>query len=537
MPLLGPNVDTGESIDEGARFIRTFPYAAAAVDCAGCGFPVDLDEALCCVNAFHAVAPTGRLIPFPRCGSVYHVKCYRCSEEDWPTVLTDATHKDSRGRCARRADAICRNFLCEVCRVRSMCGDEAEGSAGDRARELERVRLLTLWAASTNSTIEAVATGRRQLMRLDALLPRGCLPAVSPFVPFWPLPRREITLEWHQLSLYPWGGHGEFGQRSVDTIKKLSGVLFNEHRERGMEASELIRLPNSKLLAAAGSSPTDSVLHEQFVRGLTTTLGTRANKAWPMPPAVARAIEAALMDGFNASRSVWGKYEAAMARLALVQMYSCFLRGNEPWKQKWKDFMVQPYLTAACPQCGHSHALLVIGERTKTSERPFTLAIATPVTGAGLQSLRAMQQALQMRAKVERLLQARGIRSEYLFVNEEGKVWTNDDFRKRFILPELRRLQVQRHPGLVGVNLSDARVTTIRMIRRGGEIFVKKAKVDPDLVDLMGRWRPKQQNREPTIMRQRYYEMTCEDCHLVTSARPPVSRVGFCAWHEFERVI
>ena len=75
------------------------------------------------------------------------------------------------------------------------------------------------------------------------------------------------------------------------------------------------------------------------------------------------------------------------------------------------------------------------------------------------------------------------------------------------------------------------------MIRRGGEKFVIRAGIDKDLVDLMGRWRPKESTREPSIMRQRYYEMECEDCYLVTAARPPVTSIGFCAWHSFEKVI
>ena len=55
------------------------------------------------------------------------------------------------------------------------------------------------------------------------------------------------------------------------------------------------------------------------------------------------------------------------------------------------------------------------------------------------------------------------------------------------------------------------------------------------LVDLMGRWREKQHNKDPGVMRARYYGgMRCEDCVTVTSSAPPRSHIGFCAWYSFE---
>jgi hypothetical protein len=74
------------------------------------------------------------------------------------------------------------------------------------------------------------------------------------------------------------------------------------------------------------------------------------------------------------------------------------------------------------------------------------------------------------------------------------------------------------------------------MYRRGGEKFAIMAGVHQDLIDLMARWRPKAAAREPGVMRQRYYEMTCGDGHLVraSASAPPRSRLGFAAWYEFE---
>ena len=101
-------------------------------------------------------------------------------------------------------------------------------------------------------------------------------------------------------------------------------------------------------------------------------------------------------------------------------------------------------------------------------------------------------------------------------------------------MPALVRLKSTGHPGLAGIELADARAVTIRMYRRGGEKFALMAGVSQDLIDLMGRWRPRESAREPSIMRQRYYEMTCEDGCLVTARRPAPTSRGFAAVYDFE---
>lgn len=312
--------------------------------------------------------------------------------------------------------------------------------------------------------------------------------------------------------------------------------MFNEHRELNIENTSLVRLNTSKLTVSPGSAPTDGVGNELFVKGLENTLGTKAVKAFPMPPSVARALEREFENLFAGSSGVVARYGAAAAILANLQLYSNFLRGNEPWKQKLEPFLRQPYLDVACPQCGRMHAFLTIEEMTKTSNRGFDLVLATPVTGAGLHSARAVLRMQRMAIEMHRLLAARGIKHDgYLYVKENGKPWQNQDFWKAYVMPALRRLQVQGHPGLVGLDLGNARKAIIRMYRRGGEKFVLQAGVPQDLVDLMGRWRPKQAQSEPSIMRQRYYEMECEDGWTVTGTAPPRSHLGFAAWYPFER--
>ena len=452
---------------------------------------------------------------------------------DWPSVLTPSTHKQ-RGRGARAHDALCQNFLCEVCRVRAQCGHLAESPAGDRAREIERVRILTVWAGSSDSTISGISSGRQRLFALDGLLPNGCPRTVEPFGAYWPRPSKVISLQWHQIYLSNWGGQSEDGMRSAATLKQLRGVMFNEHRNRSSENIALVRM-STKFVVAHGTAPTDSVMNEQFVRGLEATLGTKAQKSAPMPPSVARALEQEFEHLFLTAQGAYAQYAAAMAQLANLQLYTNFLRGNEPWKQKWRNFAEQPFLDADCPQCGCRHLNLIIDERTKTSDRPFDLVTASPETGAGLHTLRITRRVLQQRAKIGQLLRARGKTvSEYLFIQENGRPWTNDTFWKGYGMPALRRLQTAGHPGLVGIDLNNARRTTIRMYRRGGEKFAIMAGVHQDLIDLMARWRPKAAAREPGVMRQRYYEMTCEDGHLVTASAPPRSRLGFAAWYEFE---
>ena len=418
--------------------------------------------------------------------------------------------------------------------MRSQCGHVADDEAGDRARMLEKVCILTRFAASTDSTISGLMGARKRLLELDSALPKGCPSTLEPFRPFWPLKNSIISLQWNQVSIYPSGGRGEGGLRSVASIKTLRGAMFNSWRELASESQALIRMSNSKLLLAPGSSPTDSVANETFVRGFETTLGTRATKSTPMPPSVTRGIERELDRVFLEARTVWAKYHAACATLANVQLYSNFLRGNEPWKQRWAAFQVQPYLERDCPTCGHRHLCISISDRTKTTDKPFDLVTVVPVTGAGLHSLRAAKKMLEYRAQVDRLLRANGRRSDFLFVREDGKPWNNDDFWKGYGLPALRRLKATGHPGLAGVDVDDTRACGIRMYRRGGEKFVMMANVNRDLVDLMARWRPRESQREPSIMRQRYYEMQCEDGVLVTAAAPARTAKGFAAVYDFE---
>lgn len=523
-------MDAGE--DPTAEFhedVRGSPWACA---CRGCGEYVEVAQALTCCNWRHRVRPSGAAAPFPSCRSVYHVECYRASETEWPTVLTAASHS-TRGRGARVWDVRTRRFLCEICRVRAQCGHLAEDAAGDRARKLERLRIFTLWASSLDGTIKGIASARKRLVDLDAALPRGCPLTVKPFAPFWPLPQQAISLQWHQLSLYTWGGMGEGGLRSAEGLKELRTAMFSEFRERAFE-DPLCMASAGGLAHVDGAAPTDGVMNERFVRGLMNTLGGRCVQADPMPPSVARALERMYERMIDETRSVWGRYALAAAALANVLLYSCFLRGDEPWKIKYSSFQKQPYINDICPRCGHRHLVINIGERTKTSNVEFDVVCAVPTTGAGLHSSRVAARAIRLRGQVGQLLNAIGLSSDDMFVREDGKRWANPDYWKEYGLPGLRQLQAQRHPGLTGIDLKDVRRNTIRMYRRGGETFVMKTDVKPDLVDLMGRWRTQERERMPTIMRQRYYGMSCEDGYAVTSAAPPRTHIGFCAWFSFE---
>ena len=182
-----------------------------------------------------------------------------------------------------------------------------------------------------------------------------------------------------------------------------------------------------------------------------------------------------------------------------------------------------------------------MSERTKREPTGFDLVCATPVTGAGLQSLVAYEELLQLRAEIDPLLRARGIVTDWLFIKEDGKQWNNAHMWKIYIKPILGLLVARKHPGMAGVDLSDSRRTNLYMYRRGGAKFhlLPNNGLNPDLVDFMGRWRVKLANREPAIMRQRYNftnSMSCEDGYAVTTAAPPRSSLGFAAWYPFERV-
>jgi hypothetical protein len=376
-------------------------------------------------------------------------------------------------------------------------------------------------------------------MELDALLPDGCAPSVRPFLPYWPRPGAVVALQWHQASLSTHGGKADDGMRTAGSLKALRGAAFHDHREHGVENPHLVVQPDSKLAVVPGSAPSDSVGNTMFAKGLTNILGVLAAKAFPLPPSVARAIERDFYGIAQSARGVWERYMAVAAAFVSDLMYAAFLRGNEPWKMLWSKFGQQPYLRQLCPLCGHNHLNVFFGgegELTKTSDKQVDIVIAAPVTGSGLRIQLMAERLLELRAMVDKLLRARGIRTDYLFVTRAGAPWANQDFMKDWGLPAMQRLRQEGHPGLAGIDLGDMRRVGIRMWRRGGEMDAIKRGVLPDLIDLMGRWRPKLAQKEPSIMRQRYYTMRCEDGVKITKKTGARVACGFCAIYPFENV-
>lgn len=417
----------------------------------------------------------------------------------------------------------------------AQCGYYVAGDVGDRLREKERVRVLTRFAHQADGTVNGIAGSRRHLVRLDQQLPLGCPRAAPTRRPYWPLPSENITLMWHQLELWGDGkGKGEHGRRAVSGLKDLRTAMFNEHRESMLENPLAVMSGERRISVVSGSAPSHSVGVELFTRGLETTLGTKSTPADAMPPSVARALERALVEAASATRNAWAKYNAVATRLCVVQGYVLLLRGDEPWKQKWSVFSHQPFLHEPCPRCGHRHALVSVNERVKETDRGFDLVMGLPLSGSGLHTLSAVEDMLKHRAEVEKALRAQGIFSDHLFVKPDGRPWKNKDFWQDRAVPELKRLANLNHPGLVGTSL-EGRRATIRMLRRGGDTFYMQAPVRDDLVNMMGRWREKDQRRDPGTMRVRYYGgIRCEDGVKVTLSAPPRSRIGFAAWHSFE---
>ena len=508
--------------------------------CKECGRYVELSEALACVNWMYAVEPSRSLVAgaYPPCLSIYHVACYRVSLVTWPTVLTPTAGYKTRGRGARTADATTQLFICECCRVRAQCGFDVQGDVGEWLRELERVRLLCLWSRQADTTVAAVANARRALRRFDAKLPGFCPAAAPPFRRIWPVPDSRVTLAWAQLEMMVDGkGRGEGGIRAVGSLKALRTATSDAHRQRAMLDPRAVE-SEAKIAIVEGTVPADSIGSTYFIRGLEATLGSKSTQADPLPPSVARALEREFVELQQLASGVWERYEAACAHLALVECYTLFLRGNEPWKQRYSVFREQPFLRAPCPLCGHTHARVVVNERVKTDPRGFDMVLGVPLSGAGLHTLKAVESVISLRGQAERLLQARGLNTDYLFVRRDGKPWDNDYFWRAKAVPLLRRLVAAGHPGTTGLDLSNTARSTIRMLRRGGETFVLgKTGVKADLVDKMARWREKARNKEPTLLRQRYYggpTLSCEDGYYVTTARAKRTALGFAAWYPFE---
>ena len=449
-------------------------------------------------------------------------------------MLTQTSGYKRYGRGARASDAVVRPFVCETCRVRAQCGYEVVGDLGDHLRELERVSIITRWSHHTDASVNGVATSRRTLMRLDDALPVGCPRAAPPHRRRWPLPSETVTLRWHQLEIMRSGGKGEGGMRSLGGLKALRTAMFNYHREELVDNPSAVATRDTKLAIVPGSAPSDGVGTELFIKGLEATMGSKSTQADALPPSVARALESAFLDVRGACRSVWAKYEATARRFGVVVGYTLWLRGDEPWKLRFSLFKVQPFLREACPRCGHTHANVLCRERVKTDNRGFDMVMATPLSGAGLNTLGAVEDMLFWRGEVQKVLDARGVKSDYLFVQTNGRAWTNSLFWQKGCIPELRRLQAQRHPGLHGIDLDDSRRAGIRMLRRGGETFVMHTDVRPDYINMVGRWR-EADTKDPTVLRQRYFGgVPCEVGWQVTAAAPPRSSIGFAAWHSFE---
>lgn len=419
---------------------------------------------------------------------------------------------------ARLGDAEVRHFLCELCRLRAQGAVDETSAASLMAMRLERLRLLTIWNAQADDTINGVGSATRRLRELDRELPEGVVPSLEPeFAPYWPEPKPQVSLAWHMLRLSREGGRGDHGERTVGSLKPLRGALFNQQRELALDNDAMIRLQGGHL-QLPGSIVTESLGFEQFHSGLRVRMGEKSIQAWPMPASVALGLEELFVEYYisaQGAKAQWAKLYAAGAALANDIFFSCWLRGTEPWGIKLAAFERELYLDAPCPHCNKFHVGVPLTERTKNDPggRGFDLLTAA-VTGAGLRVGDAARRYLEIRRQLP-------TNSPYLFVREDGKQWDTKFFWGRYVMPGLRALSARGHPGVVGLPWDVQARLTIRVYRRGAEKFAKKAKVDNDLLDLMGRWRPKTAFKDPAIMRQRYYELDCADLYEVTAAKPP----------------
>lgn len=369
-------------------------------------------------------------------------------------------------------------------------------------------------------------------MRYDALLPAGCPRAIEPYSKYWPKPSRVITVLWHILALSQEPGTGTDGFKSVSTLGKLRAAFFNALREERIDDFELIKFKEIHL-HAPNSIPTESVGVALFHRGLKVRMGEHTVQAWAMPSSIARAIEADLERIYVRATGIWSRYYAAAARLAHVSMYTCILRGNEPWIQKFQAFVDALFVDGrTCPDCGGEHVGLCFDERTKTTAtgRGFDLAMA-PTTGAGLRAKEAALLVVELRAQLPTT-------SPYLYVLKSGKPWTSKDFWKEFAEPALFRLAQEGHGGMAKAQVKSGRwavqrAMNIRVYRRGGRRFLGKAKVARTLTNLMGRWRMR--DSMPGEMEERYYmesqdePIDCSDLVAITEAKPEKAGRGYAA--------
>ena len=151
--------------------------------------------------------------------------------------------------------------------------------------------------------------------------------------------------------------------RAVGSLKQLRSTMFNEYRERAQEDPQLVRLSNSKLMMAPGTAPTDSVMNEQFVRGLEATFRKYAGADENAPPGTTLTLDAnelrevlrietlgpiqtlaldadgaLCVTGGNAKVvQLWG-VDAAMTK---VEARRCMTTRNPTWSRTWTGTRTQ----------------------------------------------------------------------------------------------------------------------------------------------------------------------------------------------------
>lgn len=451
---------------------------------------------------------------YASCQQAYHPRCYRLLPSRWPSILEATNTYKDRGLTARADEGLTRRFICEVCTVRAQTGADI-GDSNRRYLELERARLITTWNAQSDGGVRALAGQRRKLMEMDALLPVGCPKSLAKkFLPSWPEPSSLRTLSWHLLALSRTGGLGENGARAISSVKKFRSAYFNELRDLRIDDESLIAF-EKRHICAPGSIPTESIGFAQFFKGLRVRHGEQTQQAWPMPRAIACAAELEFIKQAAAAKSPWARYLTALARLAHDMYFTFMLRGEEPFMVQLAVVEGNLFLDTPCPYCREHHLAFVLQEHTKANMtgQQFDL-LSVPLTGAGLRMGDAARAVLKMRREVR-------CDSPLLFIQENGKRWTGDYFRKTHLEPVLRRLSTQGHWAMKNAPWDKAaRGMNIKMYRRGGDTFYQTTGIGGDLIDLMGRWKVEKRKNMPREQRQRYSGFSCKHMVEITSAKP-----------------
>lgn len=202
-----------------------------------------------------------------------------------------------------------------------------------------------------------------------------------------------------------------------------------------------ITAPSTSLLTREGRllhlpcRPTDNLSFTMFATGLVKRLGITITPSKTLLERHVHALDQELEALFNAPHSLSIRRDIALGGFANVTFWLAWLRSAETFYFIFEDVAATPpHLsdTRELPPAVRMLEYTLLLE-TKTAPTFRVDVIVAAVTSSGLNPLRWFQRVKSSTSNWSS--------SDYIFVDDEGSLWSSKSFRQQFLYPCLERLK------------------------------------------------------------------------------------------------